>query len=147
MEFSTKIKSVKIHYSTDCFLLFLYMHYSNSFRVNTKISIHSFSERPCLYLCQLPLGFTVEFWRKWNSKYVTMHYIALTIPWHLYRHYSNSFRVNMTINIHTSSQCPRLCLCLLSRDFTVDFVWKIIAKSVTIHCNIDHSLTFLQAFF
>ncbi len=120
-------KSVTMHYSTPWHL---YRHYSNSFRVNNKIGMHSSSGHPRLCLCQLSLGFTVEVGRKWKSKSVTMHY---STPWHLYRHYSNSFRVNNKMGMHSSSRHPRLCLCQLPWHFTVEFGRKWIAKSVTMH--------------
>ncbi len=107
VEFGRKLtaKSVTMHYSTHWHS---YRHYSNSFTVNMTFSIHSSSGWPWLCLCQLSLGFAVEFGRKLMAKSVTIHYSTL---WHLYRHYSNSFRVNMTFSIHSSSGWPWLCLC------------------------------------
>ncbi len=104
VEFGRKWMAV-CHYSTHWHS---YRYYSNSFTVNKKIGMNSSSGHPRLCLCQLSWHFTVEFGRKWMAKSVTMHY---STPWHSYRRYSNSFTVNMTFSIHSSSGHPRLCLC------------------------------------
>ncbi len=98
------------------------------------MSIHYFSERPSLYLCQLSLGFSVKFGRWWMPKSVTMHY---STPSHLDRHYSNSFRVNKTISINCSSGRPWLCPCQLSLDFTLEFLEKISRGCFSALCEND----------
>jgi len=120
-------KSVTMHYSTHWHL---YRNYANSFTVNNKIGMHSSAGHPRLCLCQISLGFTVEFGRKWMAKSVTMHY---STPWYLYRNYSNSFRVNNKIGMHSSSGHPWVCLCQTSLGFTVEFGRKWMAKSVTMY--------------
>ncbi len=95
-------------------------------------------------LCQLSLDLTVEFGRKWMPKSVTMHY---STPSHLDRHYSNSFRVNKKIGMNSSSGQPRLCLCQLSWNCTVEFGRKWMPKPVTMHYSTDQFLTFMQSLF
>ncbi len=101
------------------------------------ISINSSSGHTRLCLCQLSLGFTVDFERKFMIKSVTMHYSTdqfLLFPPVLL----NSFRVNMKIS-HL-----RLCPCQLSLGFIVEFGRKLKAKSDKMHYNIDHFLIFIQ---